>query len=114
MPSRIIAVDFDGTLCTNDFPRIGKPNMELIERLRDMRENGDKLILYTMRENILLQNALNACKEWGLEFDGANDNLDEIVEAFQANPRKVFANIYIDDHNAKDDDVFTNLPYEAK
>ena len=28
---QIIAVDFDGTLCTDCFPKIGQPNTALIE-----------------------------------------------------------------------------------
>ena len=30
---QIIAVDFDGTLCTDCFPKIGQPNTALIERI---------------------------------------------------------------------------------
>lgn len=107
--NKIIAVDFDGTLCTNAYPGIGEPNWELIAELRERKANGDKLILWTMREGEMLQNALDACSQWGLAFNAVNDNLKEITEAFRCNPRKVFANIYIDDHNAKE----TRLPYET-
>ena len=42
---KIIAVDFDGTLCENNWPGIGAPNEELIEYLRNRKKDGDKLIL---------------------------------------------------------------------
>lgn len=34
---QIIAVDFDGTLCTDCFPKIGQPNTALIELLKGLR-----------------------------------------------------------------------------
>ena len=108
---KIYAVDFDGTLCSNKFPEIGEPNWELIANLKQKKTEGHKLILYSMREGEILQNAVDACKSWGLEFDAVNDNLSDMIEAFKNNPRKIFANVYIDDHNAKGNNVFTNLPY---
>ena len=93
----IIAVDFDGTLCENQWPEIGLPNTKLIKELIYRRKQGDKLILWTNRVDDKLENAVNWCKEHGLEFYAINDNLPEIVESFGSNSRKVFANIYIDD-----------------
>ena len=37
---RAIAVDFDGTLCENAWPKIGAPNMELISQLIEEQKNG--------------------------------------------------------------------------
>ena len=51
---KIIAVDFDGTLCENKWPEIGTANEELIEYLRDRQKNGDKLILWTCRVDDML------------------------------------------------------------
>lgn len=93
----IIAVDFDGTLCENKWPEIGKPNTELITELIRRKESGDKLILWTNRVDDKLENAVEWCKEQGLIFDAVNDNLPEIIESFGSNCRKIFANIYIDD-----------------
>ena len=49
MKQNIIAVDFDGTLCSNQFPKIGAPNEELIDYLKKRQANGEKLILWTSR-----------------------------------------------------------------
>lgn len=49
MKQNIIAVDFDGTLCENKWPEIGMPNEELIEYLKKRQANGEKLILWTSR-----------------------------------------------------------------
>ena len=97
----IIAVDFDGTLCENAWPDIGKPNVALIDFLKQRREQGDKLILWTMREGTPLNKAYSWCAANGLFFDAVNDNIDELKEQYHNNPRKVFANWYIDDHNAE-------------
>lgn len=93
----IIAVDFDGTLCENNYPQIGEPNKELIGKLVHSRTNGNKIILWTCREEELLEDALNWCKEQGLEFDAINDNIDEIKQMYKHNSRKITADIYVDD-----------------
>ena len=99
MKQNIIAVDFDGTLCENKWPEIGIPNEELIEYLKKRQANGEKLILWTSRNEEQTKEAVEWCKEYGLVFDAVNDNLPEIVEAFGGNCRKIFANEYIDDRN---------------
>ena len=96
----IFAVDFDGTLCENAWPDIGKSNGYIIRYLIQARKEGHKLILWTMREGELLSQAIEWCKGQGLEFDAVNDNLPEMQSFYGNNPRKVFANYYIDDHNA--------------
>lgn len=99
MKNKIIAVDFDGTLCVNKYPEIGDPNKELIAYLKKRQANGEKLILWTSRVDDRLDEAVKWCAEHGLLFDAVNDNLPEIVESFGSNCRKIFANEYIDDHN---------------
>lgn len=49
MNSKIIAVDFDGTLCENKWPEIGEANEDMIYYLRKRQAEGDKLILWTCR-----------------------------------------------------------------
>lgn len=97
MKNKIIAVDFDGTLCANRYPEIGFANCELIHYLKEQQELGAKLILWTCRSGQILDDALRWCYEMGLEFDAVNENLPEIIEAFGSDTRKIFANEYIDD-----------------
>jgi hypothetical protein len=68
-PFRIIAVDFDGCLCENAWPNIGRPIWSSIYRAKEEREAGSKIILWTCRRDEMLTNAVEACQEWGLEFD---------------------------------------------
>ena len=98
---KIIAVDFDGTLCENAWPGIGKPNLELIWYLKHQRQQGAKLILWTCRSDEELSKAVDWCYWVGLEFDAVNENLPEIIEAFGRDTRKIFANVYIDDRMSR-------------
>lgn len=98
--SYIIAVDFDGTLCENMYPEIGKPNSVLIDDLKMRKNNGVKLILWTCRVGDKLEQAIDWCRYHGLIFDAVNQNLPEIVESFGGDCRKIFAHEYIDDRNS--------------
>lgn len=96
----IYAVDFDGTLCDNKWPDIGKPHHKIIDFLKSQKEHyGAELILWTMREGEKLNQAVEWCRQYGLEFDSVNDNLEQLKAAYGNNPRKVYADYYIDDHN---------------
>jgi len=46
----IIAIDFDGTCVTHEFPKIGK-DIGAIPLLKELIANGHQLILWTMRSN---------------------------------------------------------------
>lgn len=94
---KIIAIDFDGTLCTEKFPEIGEPIPEMIELTKQLKKEGYKLILWTCREGYVLDNAVQWCKDRGLEFDAVNDNLPEIKAEWKANVRKIYCDLYIDD-----------------
>lgn len=96
----IIAVDFDGTLCTDCYPAIGEPNHDLIEQLIRIRHAGStKLILWTCRTGSALSAAVDWCSEKGLQFDAVNQNLQENIDKYGSDCRKVFADIYIDDRS---------------
>ena len=100
MDFKIIAVDFDGTLCENKWPEIGEPNRGLIAYLKERQAAGDKLVLWTCRVGKILKNAIDWSAEQGIIFDAVNENLPEIVSSFGTDTRKIFANEYIDDRNA--------------
>ena len=97
----VIAVDFDGTLVTNQYPLLGEPVPYVIEAVKQMREFGWRIILWTCRTGDQLTEAIQFCKNLGLEFDEVNRNIKEVREYFGEDTRKVFANIYLDDKSAQ-------------
>ena len=94
---KIIAVDFDGCLCENKWPEIGKPNEAIIRQLLAEREWGAKLILWTCREGKMLAEAVEWCRRFGLEFDAVNANLPEMNAMYGNDSRKIGADEYWDD-----------------
>ena len=93
-----IAVDFDGTIVEHEYPKIGKPIPFAFDVLRKLQDEHHKLILWTMREGELLQEAIKYCEKRGVYFYAHNKNYPE--EEFQeGDPRKIGADIYIDDRN---------------
>ena len=94
---KAIAIDFDGCLCSDAYPNIGKPHREIIEKALAEKANGTALILWTCREGQQLQEAVEACKRWGLSFDAVNNNLPERVSFFGCDSRKISADEYWDD-----------------
>lgn len=98
-PRKVYAIDFDGTLCEENFPGIGNPNQKMIDYVIDLKKQGNYLILYTMREDGPLNEALEFCKIHGIPFDAVNDNLKWLKEYYGNNSRKVYADYYIDDHS---------------
>jgi len=95
---KIIAVDFDGCLCENAFPDIGAMIPETIARaLEEQRLHGSRIILWTCRTGAPLDAAVKWCAQRGLTFDAVNENLPEILAAFEKDSRKIFAHEYWDD-----------------
>lgn len=95
----IIAVDFDGTLCVSKWPEIGEPRFGVIAYCIAARATGSRLILWTNRTGKELEAAVEWCRGHHLEFDAVNENLQECIDAFGGDCRKVFADRYIDDKN---------------
>lgn len=95
----IIAVDFDGTIVTHEYPKIGKPIPFAIDTLKKLQSEGHhQLILWSVREGDLLQEAVDYCASRGLEFYAVNSNYPEEKPEERTN-RKVVADLYIDDRN---------------
>ena len=94
----IWAVDFEGTITVRSkFPDFGKPNISVIELLKMARLQGVRLILWTCRYGNYLTDAVEWCKDYGLEFDAVNENVPEAIEYLGRDTRKVIADLYIDD-----------------
>lgn len=93
-----IALDFDGTCVTHEFPEIGK-NIGAVPVLKCLIRNGHNLVLDTMRcartgHRDTLSEAVAWFKEKEIPLHGVNMNPDQ--RNWTTSP-KVYAELYIDD-----------------
>lgn len=95
MAETVIAIDFDGTIAKHEYPDIGNPVPGAFEWMLRFQEVGAKLILYTMRSDVYLTDAIVFCSKHGIKFWGINVNPEQ--KDWTQSP-KCWANIYIDDH----------------
>ena len=90
-----IAIDFDGTCVTHEYPEIGR-DLGATTTLKTLVDNGHKLILLTMRSGKTLEDAKHWFEERGIILYGVNENPSQ--KRWTESP-KVYANLYIDDAN---------------
>ena len=89
----IIAIDFDGTCVTHEYPSVGK-DVGAVSVLEDLIYNGHKLILNTMRSGKELSDAVKWFENNNIELYGINENPTQ--KSWTTSP-KVYAQLYIDD-----------------
>ena len=90
----IIAVDFDGTCVTHEYPRVGTELPLCVDTLRALAKVGHQLILYTMRSGPELSDAVEWCAARNIPLWGINENPEQ--HTWTKSP-KVYAGLYIDD-----------------
>ncbi|GAL78123.1 hypothetical protein JCM19274_4622 [Algibacter lectus] len=96
--TKIIAVDFDGTIVEDAYPKIGKPMIFAFETLKKLQQEGHRLILWTYRCGSRLDEAVAFCEENGISFYAINNSFSG--EEYTTDiSRKINADIFIDDRN---------------
>ena len=91
--SIVIAVDFDGTCVTHEYPRVGQ-DIGAVPVLKKLVENGHQLILNTMRSGHELGEAVDCFKTNEIELYGVGYNP---TQARWTTSNKCYAELYIDD-----------------
>ncbi len=98
----IIAIDFDGTCVTHDYPRVGK-DIGAVPVLKELVASGHQLMLWTMRGNKplagtpdTLQDAINWFRNNDIPLWGVNENPDQKKSGWSLS-NKQHAELYIDD-----------------
>ncbi len=95
-----IAVDFDGTIVKHKYPEIGEEIPFAVETLKELQKERHRIILWSVREGALLDEAVQWCHERGLDFYAVNRDYPE--ETTENNPhfsRKLKVDVFIDDRN---------------
>jgi len=94
-----IAVDFDGTIVEHRFPAIGDPRPMAFDVLKALQKEGHSLILWSNREGKRLEEAVEFCRQRGLEFYSVNSDYPHESWSGSGVSRKLIADVYIDDKN---------------
>lgn len=97
--SKIIAIDFDGTIVEDKYPEIGKPLVFAFETLKKLQADGHRLILWTYRTGARLEEAVEFCRKNGIEFYAVNKSYPEEKFDELQTSRKIHADLFIDDRN---------------
>lgn len=95
-----IAVDFDGTIVEHRYPEIGPEKPFAIETLKMLIRDRHQLILWSVREGRLLDEAIAWCRDRGVEFWAVNrDFPEEDITRNENFSRKLRVDLFIDDRN---------------
>lgn len=95
----IIAVDFDGTIVEHRYPEIGKEIPFAVASIKKLIEENHRLILWSVREGELLDEAVEWCRKKGIVFYAVNKDIPDEEEGEKNFSRKIKADLFIDDRN---------------
>ena len=93
-----IAVDFDGTIVEDAYPKIGKERIFAFETLKRLQADGHRLILWTYRSGKYCDEAVEFCRKNGIEFYAVNESFPN-EKLKPKTSRKINADLFIDDRN---------------
>ena len=97
--SLIIAVDFDGTIVEDKYPRIGKPLPFAIESLKLLQDDGHRIILWTYRYGDKLDEAVTFLEKHRIQLYAVNRSFPAEDSHPKDVSRKIHADLFIDDRN---------------
>lgn len=97
----VIAVDFDGTIVEHCYPKIGDERPFATDILKKLIADRHQLVLWTVRDGQLLEDAIKWCEERGVTFYSVNSERSAMFnEERNGNfSRKLNADVFIDDCN---------------
>lgn len=97
----VLAVDFDGTICTVSYPEIGRERMGAKEFINKLYDEGYVIVINTCRSDDGKIQAAQMAKDFlrirGIKYHFFNENPDFLIEYYGCDTRKISADVYIDD-----------------
>ena len=93
MTQLVIAIDFDGTCVTHEYPYMGS-DIGAVPVLKELADAGYRLVLNTMRSGKTEKEAIKWFKDNDIPLFGVNCNPEQ---KSWTKSTKVFADLYIDD-----------------
>ena len=95
----IIAIDFDGTIVSDDYPLVGEPIKGAKRYINRLHKDGHIIMIWTLRVGLPLRVALDYLMKNKIHFDFVNENIPEKIKHYNNDPRKLGADVFIDDRN---------------
>lgn len=95
----VIAIDFDGTIVKEDYPRLGKLRKGAKKYINKLYQDGHIIIINTCRSGVYQEAAFKLLVGLDIEFDYMNENHPKVIEQYKNDSRKISADLYIDDKN---------------
>lgn len=93
-----IAVDFDGTIVENAYPKIGNEMLFAFATMKELQKRGHLLILWTFRTGASLDEAVEYCRANGIEFYAVNESYPGERKT-SSYSRKLNVDLFVDDRN---------------
>jgi len=94
---KVIAIDFDGTIADTEYPKIGKLRPNAVEVINELYEDGYGIVINTCREGLALAACIEFLDKVGLKRHFINSNFPFLIDLYEADTRKISADMYIDD-----------------
>ena len=95
---KVIAIDFDGTIVEDEYPKIGKIKPKALLTIKRLIRSGNTVVIWTCRDYGVIQPFINK------HFKGieqlklyVNENPPELKDHYGNDPRKLGADLFIDD-----------------
>jgi hypothetical protein len=98
-PETILAIDFDGTICMSDYPKLGELRKGAATIIRALYAEGFGIVINTCREGHALSNAMYWLDKNNIPYHYVNCNFPHLIDLYSADCRKISADMYIDDKN---------------
>lgn len=94
-----IAIDFDGQIVSQAYPKVGVLLNGAKETIKKWRYDGHIITINTCRSNQFESDAIEFLKENQIEYDFINENDPILIEQYNTDCRKISADLYLDDKN---------------
>ena len=96
----VISIDFDGVIVEDAWPEVGDIIPGARETIRKWYDvDGHWIIINSCRTGDELEAMIGVLNYYKIPFDAINENLAWRIAQYGTDPRKIGADIYIDDHN---------------
>lgn len=102
---KFVAIDFDGTIVEDEFPKIGRLKPYAKEVINKFKESGGRVLIHTCRTDEQEDIVREFLDDNGICYDTINENHPEMKATYNNDPRKLGADIYIDDKGYKVDGI---------